>query len=60
MEKFNQIKYQNQWKKERYKLVGASFKNEFVEEFRKSCQKLGVKQSEIFKKAMEEVIEKAK
>lgn len=43
-----------------FEVVGASYKIEFVEEFKEACNKLGIKQSSVFRKAMEEVIEKAK
>jgi len=56
---FDQIKYQNDWKKENMKQVGGSYKNEFVEQFKAACKKLGVSQSEVIKSAMEETIEKA-
>lgn len=55
---FDQIKYQNDWKKENMKQVGGSYKNEFVEQFKAACKKLGVSQSEVIKSAMEETIEK--
>ena len=32
---FDQIKYQNVWKKQNMKQVGGSYKNEFVEEFKR-------------------------
>lgn len=56
---FDQIKYQNDWKKENMKQVGGSYKNEFVEQFKAACKKLGVSQSEVIKSAMEETIKKA-
>lgn len=56
---FDQIKYQNDWKKENMKQVGGSYKNEFVEQFKAACKKLGVSQSEVIKSAMEETIRKA-
>lgn len=59
-EKFDQKEYVKKWTKNNMKLVGASYKIEFVEEFKEACNKLGIKQSTVFRKAMEEVIEKAK
>lgn len=56
---FDQIKYQNVWKKQNMKQVGGSYKNEFVEEFKAACKKLGVSQSEVIRAAMEETIRKA-
>jgi len=58
--KFNQNKYIRDWKKQNMKKVGATYKNEFVDEFKEACTKLGLKQSEVFKKAMQDVIDKAK
>jgi len=55
---FDQIKYQNVWKKQNMKQVGGSYKNEFVEEFKAACKKLGVSQSEVIRAAMEETIRK--
>lgn len=56
---FDQIKYQNVWKKQNMKQVGGSYKNEFVEEFKTACKMLGVSQSEVIRAAMEETIRKA-
>ena len=59
-EKFDQKEYVKQWTKSNMKAVGASYKTEFVTEFREACEKLGIKQSAVFREAMETVIEKAK
>ena len=32
---------------------------EFVDEFKEACKKLGIKQSDVFRKAMQDMIEKA-
>lgn len=56
---FNQIKYQNDWKKQNMKQVGGSYKTEFVDEFKAACKKLDVSQSEVIRAAMEETIRKA-
>ena len=42
------------------KTVSVSYKTEFVTEFREACEKLGIKQSAVFREAMEAIIEKAK
>ena len=42
------------------KAICVSYKTEFVIEFREACEKLGIKQSAVFREAMESVIEKAK
>lgn len=57
---FDQMKYIQDWKKQNMANVGASYKKDFVEEFKEACHTLGVKQSDGFRKAMEEIIEKAK
>ena len=53
-------KYVRQWTKSNMKTVSVSYKTEFVTEFREACEKLGIKQSAVFREAMEAVIEKAK
>ncbi len=58
--KFNQKEYVKDWTKKNMKQVAASYKTEFVEEFKAACQVLGVKQSDVFRKAMNETIEQAK
>ena len=57
---FNQIDYQNSWIKENNATVKASFKKEFVLEFKKACSKLGKSQSSVIREAMEKVIKEAK
>lgn len=59
-EKFNQTRYINEWAKENMKQVKASYKAEFVDEFKEACKSLGITQSEVLRKAMIETIEKAK
>ena len=56
---FYQVKYQNQWIKENMKTVRGTYRNEFVDEFREACKKLGVSQSEVIRKAMEQTIKEA-
>lgn len=50
----------NGWKKEHMALVGASYKKEFVQEFKEACKKLDLKQSDLIRDMMEQIIEKAK
>ncbi len=57
--KFNQAEYINGWKKENMSLVGASYKTEFVKEFKEACKKLGVSQSSLIRELMNQTIEKA-
>lgn len=56
---FNQAEYKKEWEKENMALMGARFKKEFVQEFKKACNTLNIKQSDVLRKAMQEVIEKA-
>ena len=57
--KFDQAKYMREWQKENMKQVKASYKAEFVEEFKNACKKLNIKQSDVFRKAMQDTIKKA-
>ena len=57
---FNQQAYQNEWIKQNMKQVGAAYKIDFVDQFKAACKKLGVSQSDVFRKAMEETIKKAR
>ena len=59
-EKFDQNKYMADWKKQNMLRVSAAYKKEFVTEFREACEKLGLKQSDVFRDAMTAIIEKAK
>ena len=52
-EKFDQKEYVKQWTKSNMKTVSVSYKTEFVTEFREACEKLGIKQSAVFREAME-------
>lgn len=56
---FDQIKYQNQWIKENTKPISGRYKAEFVDEFKAACKKLGITQSDVIRKAMEETIKEA-
>ena len=57
---FNQIDYQNSWIKENNATVKASFKKEFVQEFKEACKALNKSQSSVIKEAMEKTIEESK
>ena len=52
--KFDQAKYMREWQKENMKQVKASYKTEFVDEFKEACKKLGIKQSDVIRKAMQD------
>lgn len=60
MSEFNQAKYMREWQKENMKQVKATYKNEFVDEFKEACKVLGIKQSDVIREAMIQTIEKAK
>ena len=60
MSEFNQAKYIREWQKENMKQVKATYKNEFVDEFKEACKVLGIKQSDVIREAMIQTIEKAK
>lgn len=51
---------QKKYAKKNIKKLSCSFKGEFVDEFRNACLKLNIKQSDVIKKAMQDVIDKAK
>lgn len=55
----DKYKAQNKYQKEKMKHVKASYKTEFVEEFKESCKKLNVTQSQVIREAMENIIKKA-
>lgn len=57
---FNQAEYIKEWRKKNMKQVKSEYKADFVDEFKEACKTLGIKQSDIFRKAMIETIEKAK
>ena len=57
---FNQSKYIQEWSKQNMKQVKAQYKADFVDTFKAACATLGVTQSEVIRKAMQETIEKAK
>ena len=57
---FDQNKYVNDWKKKNMKLVGASYKSEFVDEFKEACKILGLKQSDLIREMMEDIIKQSR
>ena len=58
--KFDQSKYMYQWQKENMKSVSVRYNAAFVDEFRNSLDKLGLKQSDVIRDAMISVIEQAR
>lgn len=59
-DKSKQYKQQNAWINERYVTIGTKMPKELVNEFKKACKILGISQSEVFKKAMQDTIKQAK
>lgn len=56
---FDQNRYNNEWGKENMALVGARYKKEFVNEYKKALKKLDLKNSDVIREMMKETIEKA-
>lgn len=59
MTKFNENEYKRDWKKENMKIVRASFKNDFVDQFKEACKILGITQADAIREAMNITIQKA-
>lgn len=58
--KFDQMEYQKEWQKKNMKQVKASYKADFVDEFKAACEVLGITQSDVIREAMDQVILRAK
>lgn len=56
---FDQMDYIHNWSKQNMKQISMSYKRDFVDLFKESCSKLGIKQSDVFRQAMQDIIEKA-
>lgn len=54
------MEYIKEWGKENMMTISGRYKKEFVQAFREACKIMGVKQSDVFRKAMQDTIEKAK
>lgn len=59
MTKFNENEYKREWRKENMKLVRASFKKDFVDQFKEACKILGISQADAIREAMNNTIQKA-
>ncbi|WP_295252288.1 hypothetical protein [uncultured Catenibacterium sp.] len=57
-EKFNQKEYVKQWTKSNMKAVDASYKTEFITEFREACEKLRIKQLIVLGKPWKQLLRK--
>ena len=58
-EEFDQSKYNYEWQKENMLAVSVRYSKDFVIQFREALDTLGIKQSDVFRKAMQEVIDQA-
>ncbi len=56
----NKYAAQKKYAKSNIKKLSCSFKKEFVDDFRDACLKLNIKQSDVIRKAMQDVIDQAK
>lgn len=59
MTEFNENEYKREWRKENMKLVRASFKKDFVDQFKEACKILGISQADAIREAMNNTIQKA-
>lgn len=57
MEKY---KLQKKWQKDNMKQIKATFKTEFVNDFKNALEILDLKQSDIIRQAMQDVIDNSK
>lgn len=55
----DKYKAQKNYAKNNIKKVSCSFQKDFVEQFVQSCNELGITQSSVVRKAMQDTIEKA-
>lgn len=55
---FDEEKYKKQWQKENMSTVIAKYNKGFVDDFKNACKKLGIKQSDVIRNAMNETIKK--
>ena len=59
MTEFNENEYKREWRKENMKLVRASFKKDFADQFKEACKILGISQADAIREAMNNTIQKA-
>lgn len=53
------IRPQEKYDKDNMQLITAKYKKDFVQQFKSSCTKLGITQSQVIRNAMEEIIKEA-
>lgn len=56
----NKYKAQSKYRKEKLMAINGAYKTDFVLEFKEACKILGIAQSQVIKKAMEETIANAR
>lgn len=54
----SQYKQISEWKKSNMKTISVAYKKEYVESFRDACHKLGIKQSDVIRDAIDETLKK--
>ena len=59
-QKYNKYDYNNTWGKENLGTVTAKFKKDFVTDFKEACAKMNIKQSDVIRKAMHQIIDESK
>lgn len=57
---FDQNKYMQEWSKENMLAVSVRYNKQFVEDFREALKVLNLKQSDVIRVAMQDIIDKAK
>lgn len=55
----DKYKAQKKYAKNNIKKLSCSYQAEFVDSFREACTKLGIRQAEVIRKTMQEVIDMA-
>lgn len=60
MSSFNENQYKRDWKKENMKVVKATFKKDFVDQFKEACKIIGISQADVIREAMMNTIDQAK
>lgn len=56
---YDKERYTTEWTKDNMTSINGRYRTEFVNEFKRAAETLGVPQSQVFKRAMQEVIDEA-
>lgn len=59
-ETFDPVAYRQEWNRQNMKSVGASFKADFVIEYKEAAKKFGMKTSDLIRQMMQDVIDRSK